>query len=101
MRAFVESDHDSESITLRSINSFIVFLNSTPIFVCSKKQGICETSSFVSEFIAINSCCECLRVLRRKLLIFGTPVESPSHVFGDNHSVLSNSSKPHSALKKK
>ena len=33
--------------------------------------------------------------------MFGVPVESPAYVFGDNKSVLSNSSNPHSVLKKK
>ena len=37
MRAFVDSDHAGDSVTLRSRSIFIVFLNSAPIFVCSKK----------------------------------------------------------------
>jgi hypothetical protein len=101
MRAFVDSDHAGDSITRRSRTGFIVFLNNAPIFVHSKKQGSCETSSFGSEFIAMKSCCEYLRGLRYKLRMFGVPVESPAYVFGDNQSVLSNSSNPHSVLKKK
>jgi hypothetical protein len=33
--------------------------------------------------------------------MFGIPVEHPVYVLGDNKSVLSNSSNPHSVLKKK
>ena len=49
----------------------------------------------------MKSCCEYLRGLRYKLRMFGIPVESPAYVFGDNKSVLSNSSNPYSVLKKK
>ena len=101
MRAFVDSDHAGDSVTRRSRTGFIVFLNSAPIFVYSKKQGSCETSSFGSEFIAMKTCCEYLRGLRYKLRMMGIPVEAPAYVFGDNQSVLSNSTKPHSVLKKK
>ena len=101
MRAFVDSDHARDSVTHRSRTSFIVFLNSAPIFVHLKKQGICETTSFGFEFAAMKNCCECLRGLRHKLRIFGFRVEYPAHVFGDNQSVLHKSSKIHSFLKKK
>ena len=101
MRDFVDSDHTGDLVTRRSRTGFIVFLNIAPIFVYSKKQGICETSSFRSEFIKMKSCCEYLRGLRYKLRMMGIPVEHSAYVFGDNKSVLSNSSKPHSVLKKK
>ena len=95
MRAFVDSDHAGGSVTRRSRTEFIVFINGASIFVYSKKQGSCET------FIALKTCCEYLRGLRYKLRMIGIPVQNPAYVFGDNQSVLSNSSKPHSVLKKK
>ena len=33
--------------------------------------------------------------------MLGIPVELPTYIFGDNHAVFVNSSKPHSSLKKK
>ena len=101
MRAFVDSDHAGDMVTRRSRTGFMIFLNSAPIYWYSKKQGSCETSSFGSEFIAMKSCCEYIRGLRYKLRMMGIPVEFPTFVFGDNQSVLVNSSKPHSSLKKK
>ena len=100
MRVFVDSDHDADSIARRSRTRFVLFLNNAHMFVCSKKQGSFETSSFGSEFIEMKSCCECLRGLRCKLRMLGIPVKHPACVFGDNQSVLSSSSKPHSFLKK-
>ena len=101
MRAFVDSDHAGDIVTRRSRTCFMIFLNSSLIYWYSKKQGSCETSSFGSEFIAMKSCCEYVRGLRYKLRMMGIPVEFPTFTFGDNRSVLVNSAKPHSSLKKK
>ena len=101
IRAYVDSDHAGDEITRRSRTGFISFLNNSPIYWSSKKQGGIETSSFGSKFMAMKQCCEYLRGLRYKLRMMGIPVEGPSFIFGDNKSVLVNSSKPDSVLKKK
>ena len=49
----------------------------------------------------MKSCCKYLRGLRYKLGMMDIPAEFPSFVFGDNQSVLINSSQPYSSLKKK
>ena len=48
MRVYVDSDHAGDTVTRRSRTSFIIFLNSAPIYWSSKKQTSCETSSFGS-----------------------------------------------------
>ena len=101
MQAFVDSDHAGDIVTRRSRTCFMIFLNSSLVYWYSKKQGSCETSSFSSEFIAMKSCCKYVRGLWYKLRMMGIPVEFPTFTFGDNQSVLVNSSKPHSSLKKK
>ena len=60
-----------------------------------------ETSTFGSEFMAMKQVTEYLRGLRYKLRMFGIPVGEPAFVYGDNQSVLVNSSVPASTLKKK
>ena len=101
MRAYVDSDHAGDSITRRSRTGFMIFLNNSPIYWTSKKQGSIETSSFGSEFIAMKACCEYIRGLRYKLRMMGIPCDFPAYIYGDNQSVLVNSSKPFSVLKKK
>ena len=101
MRAFVDSDHACDTVTRRSRTGYIIFLNSAPIYWYSKKQTSIETSSFGAEFIAMKLCCEYIRGLRYKLRMMGIAVDLPAFVFGDNQSVLSNTSHPHSKLKKK
>ena len=98
---YVDSDHAGDTVTRRSRTGFIVYLNRAPIFWFSKKQGGIETSTFGSEFIAMKQCCEHLRGLRYKLRMMGIPVSGPAYIFGDNKSVLANSSQPDSVLKKK
>ena len=72
-----------------------------PVYWLSKKQTSVETSSFGSEFSAMIQCTEYLRGLRSKLRMMGIPCSGPSFIYGDNQSVLSNTSVPDSTLKKK
>ena len=101
IRAYVDADHAGDSTTRRSRTGFLVFLNSAPVYWTSKKQTSIETSSFGSEFIAMKNCCEYIKGLRYKLRMMGIPCEGPAYVYGDNKSVLTNSSIPNSVLKKK
>jgi hypothetical protein len=101
MRAKVDADHAADTVTRRSRTGFLVYLNSAPIYWSSKKQNSVESSSFGSEFIAMKQCCEYLRGLRYKLRMMGIPCEGPAYIFGDNQSVLYNTSIPDSTLKKK
>ena len=51
--------------------------------------------------MAMKQCCEYLRGLRYKLCMMGILVDLPSFVYGDNQSVLFNTTVPDSTLKKK
>ena len=101
MSAKVDADHDADTVTRRSRTGFLVFLNCAPIYWFSKKQNSVESSSFGSEFIAMKQCCEYLRGLWYKLRMMGIPCEGPAYIFGDNQSVLYNTSIPDSTLKRK
>ena len=101
MHAKVDADHASDTITRRSRTGFLVYLNCAPIYWWSKKQNSVESSSFGSEFIAMKQCCEYVRGLRYKLRMMGIPCEDPTFLFGDNQSVLANTTIPDSTLKKK
>jgi hypothetical protein len=101
MRAKVDADHAGDTVTRRSRTGFLVYLNCALIYWLSKKQASVESSSFGSEFVAMKQCCEYLRGLRYKLRMMGIPVNGPAYIFGDNQSVLANTSIPDSTLKKK
>ena len=101
MRAKVDADHASDTVTRRSRTGFMVFLNSALVYFSSKKQISVESSTFGSEFIAMKQCCEYVRGLRYKLRMMGIPCNGPTYIEGDNQSVLVNASIPDSILKKK
>ena len=96
-----DSDHASNTVTRHSRTGFIIFLNSSPIYWTSKKQTSGDTSSFGSEFCAMKQATEYLRGLRYKLMVNGILIDEPAFVFGYNQSVLANTTKPESQLKKK
>ena len=101
IRCFVDADFAGDLLSRRSRTGFIVMLNMAPIYWFSKKQNTVETSTFGSEFCAMKQSCEYLRGLRYKLRMMGIPVENPCFIYGDNQSVLWNTSVPESSLKKK
>ena len=83
-----------------SLTGFLVYLNNAPVYWISKKMSV-ESASFGSEFMAMKHFCEYLRVIWYKLRMMGIPCQGPSYIFGDNQSVLANTSHPESTLKKK
>jgi hypothetical protein len=101
IRAKVDADHASDSVTRRSRTGFLVWINSCLVYFLSKKQTSVETSSSGSEFVAMKQCCEYLRGLRYKLRMMGIPMNGPCYISGDNQSVLANTTEPGSTLKKK
>jgi hypothetical protein len=60
-----------------------------------------ETSSFGSESVAMKHGTEYVRGRRYKLLMMGIPVKGPTYIYGDNQSVLFNTTIPESTLKRK
>ena len=101
MRAKVDADHASDTITRHSRTGFLVYLNCALIYWWSKKQNSVESSSFGSEFIAMKQCCEYVCGLRYKLRMMGISCDDPMFIYGDNQSVLVNTTIPDSMLKKK
>jgi hypothetical protein len=99
--AKVDADHASDTVSRRSRTGFLVWLNCSLVYWMSKKQTSVESSSFGSEFIAMKQCCEYIRGLRYKLRMMGIPVDGPAYIYGDNQSVLANTTIPDSVLKKK
>ena len=67
----------------------------------SKRQPTVETAVFGAEFVAMKHGVETLRGLWYKLRMMGVPIEGPIYVYGDNISIIHNTSNPASVLNKK
>jgi hypothetical protein len=98
---FVDSDHAGDHLMRWSCTGFLILLNMAPIIWHSKKQVTIETSVFGAEFVAMKQGMEALRGLRYKLRMMGVSVTGPSYIFGDNMTVIHNTQRPKSTLKKK
>jgi hypothetical protein len=98
---FVDSDHAGEKLTRRSRTGYIIYLNMAPILWFSKKQGTIESSVFEAESVAMKVATEAARGIRYKLRMMGIEIDCPTFTYGDNMSVIHNTQRPESVLKKK
>jgi hypothetical protein len=79
----------------------LILVNQSSILWLSKKQNTVETSTFGSEFIALKTAVEVIKGLQYQLHMLGVPLEGLANVFCDNESVVKNSSRLESMLKKR
>ena len=98
---FVNSEHAGDKTNRRSRTGYIIFMNMSMIDWHTKKQANVEGRVFGSEFVAMKQGVESLCDIRYKLQMMGVEVDGPNYIYGDNMSVIHNTSKPESVLKKK
>ena len=67
----------------------------------SKRQNTVETSTYGSELVAARIATELVMAVRYQLRMLGVPLDGPAVMYGDNKSVVLNTSTPSSVLKKK
>jgi hypothetical protein len=98
---YVDANLYHDYTTGRSVTGILTFLNQTPAEWYSRRQGAVETATFGSEFTAARTATEQIMDLRYTLRMFGVPLDGPAWMFGDNQSVITQSSIPHSMLNKR
>ena len=81
-----------------SVTACLHFCNQTPTDWYSKKQATVETALYGSEFVAAKIATEQIMDLRYTLRYLGVPIKSNSYMFGDNRSVDTRATVPHSTL---
>ena len=64
------------------------------------KQATVETAMYGSEFVAAKTAPEQIMDLRYTLMYLGVSIKSKSYMFGDNRSVVTSATLPHSTLRK-
>jgi hypothetical protein len=90
-----------DMLTGRSVTGILHLCNQTLIDWYSKRQATVETATFGSEFTAARIAVDQIIDLRTTLRYLGVPVNDKSYMFGDNQSVVTNSTIPHSSLNKR
>ena len=82
-------------------SGFLTYVNTALMQWFSKKQSIVERSVFGAEFITMKQNIDALTGLRYKLWMMGILISGPSYIYGDNMSVVHNTSRPESVLRRK
>ena len=85
----------------KSLTGCLHFVNKTPIDWYSKKQATVETATYGSEFVAAKTATEQIMDIRQTLRYLGAPIGAKSFLFGDNRSLVTNATLPHSTLTKR
>ena len=87
--------------TGRAVTGVLHFVNQTPIDWTSKRQATVETATYGSEFTSARTATEQIIDMRFTLRMLGVPLDGPAWLFGDNQSVVTSSTLPHSSLNKR
>ena len=100
IRLYVDSDHAVDKLVRRSRTGYFIFLNMAPLIWFSKRQPTVETSVLGAEFVALKNGMETVRGLGYKLRMMGIPIEGPAFAYSGNMSIIHNTQRPESMLKK-
>ena len=98
---YVDANLYHDMITGRSVTGVLHLMNGTPIDWFSKRQDTVETATYGSEFVAARIATEQIIDMRTTLRYLGVPIQGKSYMFGDNQSVITSSTIPHSRLSKR
>jgi hypothetical protein len=101
LSSYADANLMHDAVTGRSASGILEFINQTPIDWFSKRQNQVETATYGSEFMVARQATERMIDLRYTLRSFGVPIDGPSWMFGDNKSVVTSSTIPHSTLGKR
>ena len=97
---YVDSDHAGNKEKRRYRTGFLIYINKVLVRWLSKKKHTIKTSVFGAKFVAMKNGMETLRGLRYKLRKMGITLSGPSLIYGDNISVIHNTQRPESTLRK-
>ena len=98
---YVDANLYFDLLSGRACTGILIFINQTSIEWYSKKQSTVATATFGSEFVAAKTAVEKAQDLRYTLRMLGIPVDYRTYMFGDNASVITQSTIPHSQLAKR
>ena len=100
LTTYVDANLHHDLITGRSVTGILHLVNQTPVDWYTKRQATVETATYGSEFVAARIATDQIIDLRLTLRYLGVPVDTHTYMFGDNQSVITSSTIPHSILAK-
>ena len=97
---FLDANLLHDLITRRSVTPELYFFNLTAGDWYSKRQATVENTTYGSEFVAAKTATEQIVDLGQTPRYLEVPIKSKSNMFGDNKSVVTSTTVPHSLLSK-
>ena len=91
---YVDANLYHDLITGRALTAVLHLINQTPFDWYCKRQATVETATFGSEFIAAKTAVDQIIDIRTTLRYLGVPIKGKAFLFGDNQSVVTNSTLP-------
>ena len=101
LTCYADANLYHDLVTGRAVTGILHLINKTPVEWYSKQQATVETATYGSEFVAARIATDQMIDLRTTLRYLGVPIIGKSYLFGDNSSVVTSSTIPHSVLKKR
>ena len=101
LTTYVDANLYHDLITGRAVTGILHLLNGTTVDWYSKRQGTVETATYGSEFVAARIATDQVIDIRTTLRYLGVPIKEQTYMFGDNQSVVTSSTIPHSLLNKR
>ena len=98
---FLDANLWHDAITGRSVTATVQFVNTTQPNLYSKRQATSENATCGSDFVAARTATEQIIELRQTLRYLGVLIMSKVFMYGDNKSVVTSSTIPHSLLNKR
>ena len=98
---YVDANLHHDLATGKAVTAVLHFLNQTPIDAYTKRQSTVETATYGSEFVAARIAVDQIIDIRTTLRYLGVPIGDKSYMFGDNRSVVTNSTIPNSTISKR
>ena len=101
LTTYVDANLHHDMVTGRAVTALLHFINQTPFDWYTKRQATVENATFGSEFVAARTGVDQIVDIRTTLRYLGVPIQGKTYMFGDNQSVVTNATVPHSELKKR
>jgi len=101
LSTYKDANLNHDLVTGRAMTGILEVINQTPVVWYAKKQETVETATYGSEFVAARKAVQQSMALRLTLRYLGVPIHGPTHLFGDNQSVVTSGTVPHSQLSKR
>ena len=98
---FFYTDHAGDIISCTSRSGLLIYMKTTLVQWFSKNYSTLETSVFGPEFVTMKQGIHDLNGIRNKLWMLRIPISGPLYIYGENMSVVPNTSRPESELRKK